>query len=402
MTTTANAMLENCCNPCCGWGDWCKNKWTINIESTNPHCLRVDTSECWVVKLEPVCPPVVEAWDDTIIVESVDCEEGADCSKKYKVKARCKDEKVKACDGDSTPGTLIDKLEEWSWITITPNWCSGGTNSTLVISVNEDELNVKHPELKIDWSSNLINFGVGWGDWHTILISDKSEETYDNMCCIGFESNQDFPITLNSGWNATVVNFMWENWHDWSIFTWNPDMATRQWLKILADGYYRLFWQLTVQNNSDDNFNLNLWRAYLRIRWNRFAKDTYLSTAKHWWYARQVLLKAWSWIDVTNEWEIKNWSWNWQGINWFNWPWMTYNIDTLVDLKEGDIVTLWYRPQSNNASNTTWEFRFVWQDDDSKWPNIDVLFWWTLLWVYQLAPKRFQKNSSNQVYDLIQ
>ena len=394
---TVGPLLENCCG--CK-DDGCNNKCSINIESTNPDCLRVDTSECWVVKLEPVCPPEVIAWSN-VTVETIGCEEWASCSKKYKVSANCKDEKVKACPGDSTPWTLVEKLEEWKWITITTNWCDGDTNSSLIISVNEEELNLHYPKLEIEWSSNLINFGVGWGNWHTIYISDKATETYDNMCCIGFVHNKDFTVDLDSWGNSVRPLFMWEDqWNKWDIFTGNPKMATARWIKILADWYYRLFWQMTVWNNISDDYYINLWRWLLKITWDRFPTGTFLSTAKHWWYARQILLEAWSWIDITNQWEISSWGGNGQTSNWFNWPWMTFNIDTLVDLKEWDVITIWYRPQSNNKSSATSSFRLVWQDDGS-YSTFEVLFWWTLLWCYQLAPKRFQENATNQIYEQI-
>lgn len=75
----------------------------MNVMSTNPDCLRVDTSECGVIKLEPVCPPVVVAGDDSINVVTEPCEEDENCSTKYIVTANCPDEKVKACEGDTTP-----------------------------------------------------------------------------------------------------------------------------------------------------------------------------------------------------------------------------------------------------------------------------------------------------------
>ena len=409
MTTTANPLLENCCNPCCGDGG-CNNKWTINIQSTNPDCLRVDTSECWVVKLEPTCPKVtyVGAWNNITIKQITppdDCymDWGECCKGWWEIEAS--DEKVKACSWDTTPWTLYDKLEAWHWITITKNWCDWNTDSSLRISVDESDINFTYPEIKVEWGSKLINLRPGWNDWHTLYLSDKEDETYNNMVCIWFLSDQNFQVAIDKWWNADTPLFMWENGHNWSVYTGNHEMATKSWIKILADGYYRLFWQITVQNNINNDFYFNLWRWLLRVRGDREAlnDNMYLSTAKHWAYARQMLLIAWSGIDISGRWEISQWSWEWQSDGWFGWPWMTFNIDTLVDLKKWDIVTLWYRPQSNNMSNPDypdnpiyWSFRFVWQNDSSTWYN--ALFGWTLLWCYQLAPKRFQEWDWNEVY----
>ena len=398
MTTTANPLLENCCG-CCGDGG-CKNTWAINIQSTNPECLRVDTSECWVVKLEPVCPPVVVAWDKTITVEVEDCEEGESCSKKYKVKANIEDEKVKACPNDTKAWTLIEKLEAWHAVTITANWCDWDTNSTLVIDVDESKLNLDTPHIKVKGNSKLINLSAGWDEWHTLFISDKESATYNNVCCIGFTADQDFSVEIDEYGNSVTPLFMWESSHYWSIFTGNQNMATKYWLKILADGYYRLFWQITVENNINEDYYFNLWRWLLRVNWKREAlnDNMYLSTAKHWAYARQILLTAWTGIDISWDWEISTGSWEWQPAQQFTWPWMTYNIDTLVDLREWDVITLGYRPQSNLTAShrKRWTFRFVWQNDSST--GFNALFGWTLLWAYQISPKCFQEGEGNEVY----
>lgn len=407
MTTSANPLLENCCCSPCG-DDCCNNKLPVSIESTNPNCLRVDTSECWVVKLEPVCPPEVVAGTPNVDVTYMECDEWEDCSWKYIVSVECDDEKVKACEGDSTPWYLDDKLEAGHWITITSVWCSSGADSSLRIAVDESEFNLDLPHIEVRWKSNLINLVPGWDNWHVLYLSDKEGTTYDNMCCIGFTGDQDFVVEIDNHGNADAPLFMWENWKNWSIYTGNHAMATRQWIKILADWYYRLFWQITVQNNIDDDFYFNLWRWLLRIHWDRAAlnDNMYLSTAKHWAYARQMLLEAGSGITITNQWEISASSWDGQDWQWYNWPWMTFNIDTLVDLKKDDVITIWYRPQSNNMSNPDYNvpghtpiygtFRFVWQNDSST--EYNALFWWTLLWVYQLAPKRFQEWAGNEVY----
>jgi len=405
MTTTANWLLENCCSPCCGWDGGCNNKWTINIESTKPECLRVDTSECWVVKLEPVCPPEVIAWEN-IIVDTVICEDDESCSKKYIVNANCKDEKVKACPKDTKPWTLIEKLEAWHAITITANWCDWDTDAALRIDVDEDKLKIEYPPIKVVNNSNTVKLTVSWDDWHTITISDKEDSTYDNVCCLGFTTSKDYTdVEIDSNANSKRPRFVWEEGKNWDIFTGNPAMATSKWIKILADGYYRVFWQITVVNNINDDPYFNLWRWLLRIDWNTDVRPAlgswYLSTAKHWAYARQIILQAWDGINVSNDWVISEWSWEWQSSWDFDWPWMTYNIDVLVDLRKWDIVTVWYRPQSNmnEAKNKIWSFRFVWKDDSST--HFQALFWGTVIWVHQLAPKLFQNWASNKVYDSI-
>lgn len=417
MTSTIGPLLENCCNPCPCWDD-CKETNKINIQSTNPKCLNIDTSECGVIKLEPSCPKVtyVGAWANVTIKEVFPPDEcymdGGDCDIKGWWEVSATDEKVKACSWDTTPDYLDKKLEAWHWITITNIGCDWSTNSKLKIDIDENEIDFPDfPEIKVNNLSNLVTLSVSSDNdhpWHVLTIRDKQENTYDNMCCLGFASNQDFTnVSISGGGDAEEAYFVGiDQGSAWSIFTGNRSMATEGWIKILADWYYRVFWQITVENNIDndrDKYFFNLWRWLLRIKWDRpILNDTmYLSTAKHWAYARQMLLTAWNWIDISDNWEISTWSGEGQTDLWYDWPWMTFNIDCLVDLHKDDIITVWYRPQSHMpvSRNQKWSFRFVWQDDQST--EIRRLFWGTVLGVYMLAPKCFQKNASNQVYESI-
>lgn len=409
MTTTANAMLENCCDPCPSCWGGCKNDCPVNIQSTNPDCLRVDTSECWVIKLEPSCPKptYVKAWDNVVVEEETppsDCYiDWASCWVKGWWRINATDEKVKACRSDTTSGYLDEKLIEWDWIIISHIWCDWNTNSKLKISIDDDYFPdpVEIPEITVTNDSEWVTLSVSWKDKHHLTITDNVATTYDNMCCIWFEANQDYSVRINQQWNSETPTFV----RLWTIYTGNKDMASAWWIKILKEWYYRIYWQLTVQNNSastDDDYFFNLGRWFIHITpWvsrPNLWQNILLSTAKHWAYARQVLLKGWSDIDISDWWEISSWSWSWQNASWFDWPWMTFNIDCMVDLYEGDIITMWYRPQSD-IPESRWNacsFRFVWQNDSST--EYDALFWWTVLWVHMLAPKLFQSSASNKVY----
>ena len=444
MVTTANPLLENCCNSCsncpddweitevqlldadecqcwgCCWG-CCKDNHWINIQSTN-ECLEVDTSECWVVKLTAICPPVVVAWTN-VTVDVEPCDDDEHCSTKYIVNSECIDEKVKACSWDTTPWYLNQKLVAWDRIHIESVWCDWN-NAHLVISA-DDCPEYDYPELEIVWNSQLINLGVWWAKWHTIYISDKAKETYYNMVCIWFKENKDVSIRFDNVWNAMTIE--WVSSHDWGwdMYTWNWAMATHQWIKILESWYYRVFWQLTVENNMKDwwvpadQYYINLWRAFLRIR--RWNDDIYLSTAKHWAYWRQVLFTGWNGINVSDDWVISfTWaSWHWtapewgwtvnvsvssntpwggQTNNWFDWPWATFNIDAYVDLYKWDIISLWYRAQSDmeTAKNQMGYFRFTWADDTTT--EFERVFWWSMLWANLVASHLFQSKESNKIY----
>lgn len=454
MTSTIWPMLENCCSPCnncpeewetlkaeileadeCSWWCWgccwggCRDNCWINIQSTN-ECLEVNTSECGVIKLTSHCPPIVTAWDN-VTVEVEECQE-ENCSLNYIVSANCEDEKVKACSWDTTPGYLNQKLEEWYGINIDPVGCDWSTNSKLRISIDEDILpEYDYPEIIVHDDSKLIKATYWWANWHEIWISDEETTSYDNNVCIGFLYDKDIKVIFDSNLNATTIERV--NSHDWwwTVCTWNTAMATHQWIKILESWYYRVFWQLTVQNNlrvyptPPEDYFINLWRAFLKLTRVWADKPYLLATAKHWAYWRQILLTWGRWINISTDWEI-SFTWGsvsmsvpewWWSVSWtvnanawwwtqsntgFDWPWMTLNIDCYVDLYKDDVLTLWYRAQSNMfASNgQEWHFRFVWASDPStEFDN--RLFGWTELGVQFIAPKLFQAWESNKFFSPI-
>ena len=121
----------------------------------------------------------------------------------------------------------------------------------------------------------------------------------------------------------------------------------------------------------------------------------YVSTAKHWGYARQVLLTWWSWIDISADWEISTGSWSGQSKQWFDWPWMTFNIEAQLDLHKWDVITLAYRWQSDMPASRwqKWYFRFVGQDDSST--EFNAIFGGTILGVHMIAPKLFQQTTTD-------
>lgn len=415
---------DECSGPCWGcwcWG-WCKDNCGINIQSTN-ECLEVDTSECGVVKLTATCPPVVVAWNN-ITVDTEPCDENEHCSIKYIVNAECEDEKVKACSWDTTPWYLNQKLVAWDWINIESVWCDWWDAHLVISADNCPEF--KYPVLELEWSSQLIDLSIWWPHWHTIYYGDRAQQTYYNMVCIWFKNNKDTSVRMDDVWNAVSITRVDDVSWWWDMYTWNWEMATSQWILIRESWYYRVFWQLTVENNiwvPADQYYINLWRAFLRI-W-RNGQEIYLSTAKHWAYWRQVLFTWWSGISISSDWEIAStwwtfrWSWTapewgwtvtvsgsitpgaWWGTQtkeWFDWPWMTFNIDAYVDLYRWDIVSLWYRPQSDMEAsrNQTAHFRFTWANDSST--EFERVFWWSMLWANLVAAHLFQSWESNKIY----
>lgn len=147
MTSTIGPLLENCCNPCSCWGDDCKETNKINIQSTNPKCLNVDTSECGVIKLEPACPKptYVKGWDNVTVKEVIppsDCYmDWGDCDIKGWWEVSSTDEKVKTCEKDKSAWYLVDKIiaEEWSWIVVNAIWCDDpNTDAYLELTIDKN------------------------------------------------------------------------------------------------------------------------------------------------------------------------------------------------------------------------------------------------------------------------
>lgn len=406
----------------CGCSKWCKDNCWINIQSTN-ECLEVNTSECGVVKLTATCPPKVTAWDN-VTVEVEDCDD-ENCSLNYIVSADCKDEKVKV-QGCGTPDYLWNLVKAWDGITLTKD-CN-----ELRINVDRSIIpTYTYPELEISGDSQLINLSVGWSKWHTIYISDKPR-VEDNMCMVGFTVSKEYTVPINGDTaNAekparisTDPEDEYTNWW-WGIYTWNPALATINWIRIVEDWHYWVYWQLTVCNNRKQTERyINLWRALLRIKWDRswLWKYAALSTSKHWAYAEQVVLRWWTGISIDQNGVIKNnratisvWEgWGtyevvydaWGGIQpqgWFDGPWATHNIWVFVDLHAWDVITLWYRAQSNMPESKEWKeakFEIVWANDSST--KFRSLFWWTQLWVVMLSHTLFQQNNSADNSEIFQ
>lgn len=397
------------CGRCCS--NKCKDNCWINIQSTN-ECLSVDTSECWVVKLTSHCPPIVTAWDN-IRVDVEECQQD-NCSLNYIVSADCKDEKVKACSGDSTPGYLNQKLSAWNGIVIDEINC-WWWDAYLKIGIRDWVIPdcPEPPDLQVNYGWSLLRISQRWDHNHIVDIEDATTGNfYDNVVMLGFYHSKTLTTVLN--WGADSERAYWIHssednvWRD--MLTGNPALATKDWIKIKQSWHYYIYWQITVCNNLGvENRYLNLWRWLIRLI--RDWKETLINTAKHWAYSTFITIKWWNWINVAqnwtisvNRWTVSVWewwwtyevnfqNWNWiQPTSWFDGPWMTFNIGVYLDLKAWDILTVGYRPQSNElpeAPSQSSIIRFVWHNDIST--EYQCIFWWTTLWVHPITPTIFQK-----------
>lgn len=386
---TCNTCNE--CNPCEK-----EKKPCCELKVLAGDCVDVE-EENWAYVVSATCPPEVVAWD-WVEIETTDSPREW-YSKRYTVNAT--DKKVWVCS-DDTPWYLTTKIKWELPIKVETVWCESA-NGYMLIKLDEDILDVtdekvavgawcegKYLEDVLDIDSNYIK---AQKVWCKLRITDKEQSIYDYNVCLWFSASAEKYIWVDNNWNAVAPT-----WIDrWNRRTWNKNMATRQWIKILEDWYYRVFWQLTVQNNTWDsdarNRWINLWRWLLKVENENDDNRKYiLSTAKHWQYARQVILRWGEWISISDNWDIKYddwWSGEWQNWKEVQWPWMTFNMDCYVDLKAGDIITVWYRAQSNmpEANWQTFYFTFPWEDDLTT--TFQAVFGWSMVWVQMIAPRRF-------------
>lgn len=386
-------MTCNTCNEC----DPCnkEKKTCCELKVIAGDCVDVEEVD-WQYVVSATCPPRVRPWDNVTVEITESWVDGY--SKDYKVNA--KNDKVWVCSTD-TPGYLNEKIRVTSPIEKRMVGC-GDWNWYVEIWLDEDALESIFPDEKVAveaWctpkyladaivvDSELIEANVISWSWCVLKITDKATTWYDNNVCIWFGSTRTDEEDVDSWWDAVRAHEI----DFWNRYTWNHHMATTEWIKILEDWYYRVYWQLTVQNNTWANRFINLARALLIIHREWESKPILLSTAKHWQYARQVVLRWWESIEISDNGEISyaEGSSRSQEYDVVQWPWMTFNMDWYFDLHEWDIITLWYRAQSNMPEANGWKFYWKYPGSDDVTTEYKAIYWGTLLAAQMIVPKWF-------------
>lgn len=376
----------NDCNPCEK-----DKKACCELKVLAGDCVDVEEVD-WQYVVSATCPPRVRPWDNVSVKIQ---ESGVEWySKDYTVSA--KNDKVWVCTTD-TPGYLNEKIRTTSPIEKKMVGC-GDWNWYIEIWLDEDALDFPDEKVAVKFwcrawyldelveiDSKLIEKSV---EWCKLIISDKATTWYDNNVCLWFQNSKSDKERLDSGWDAIHAHYV----DFWWIYTWNKDMATANWIKILKDWYYRVFGQLTVQNNTWWNRYINLARWLLIINRPWESQPILLNTAKHWQYARQIVLRWWEWIEVSDDWEItyvEDSEGRSQEYDVVQWPWMTFNMDWYFDLHEWDIITLWYRPQSNMPEGINQEVNWTYPGSNDITTEYQAIYWWTIIWAQMIVDKWF-------------
>lgn len=374
---------DECSGPCGGCcSSWCKDNCGINIQSTN-ECLTVDTSECWVVKLTAECPKptYVKAWDNITVEEETppsDCYSNWwDCWIKWWWKISSTDENVKACDWDTTPWTLIDKLEEGEWINIDPIWCAW-SNSKLRISFDDSILPKcpEPPELKIINRSKLINVTQDGEYEHRVTITDAASPYYYAKVILAEWHDW---IRDNIANQSTPTFLLWWTSENWRT-VYNQNMIVQGWrIKITKKWLYQVgfsgsaecwSWvhafrvQLYASTEDASNNNTLIESRYSAPIWDQLFEINAI------WIKRYVVDVDEDWWTTYSQIKIDNPLW-----------WPATDIEWTQREAQGKSASLWSYMSRFPVGNSTivemdvWDYIWIWVKIST-----EVRYDWDLLW----------------------
>ena len=226
------------------------------------------------------------------------------------------------------------------WYYITQGWVSAGQNP---------------PKDNSRWQLLSKDWMAGFGNIYSamVFIADNQQKHNGNF---------------DSDWNGTPQTLTWTH------YTGNPDMISKggNWILITKSWHYKIYGHAIVQNNTGSNKYINLGRAAICLTTSRngWTQTIWLWTAKEW---GAYSTSQWPWVDLALNWE--------------------------ADLYEWDILTIYYRAQTDTpeaaASRAPCQFTFIGSTD----PTGDQ---WTYLWgffatyigVEMITRKLWQENST--------
>lgn len=242
---------------------------------------------------------------------------------------------VRASTGEYDPW-----WNEIFWYYITQGWVSAGQNPP--------KDNSRWQLLSKDWMAGFWNIYSAM-----VFIADNQQKHNGNF---------------DADWNGTPQTLTWTH------YTGNPDMISKggNWIMITRSGHYKIYGHAIVQNNTWSNKYINLGRAAICLTTSRNGgtQTIWLGTAKEW---GAYSTSQWPWVDLALNWE--------------------------ADLYEWDILTIYYRAQTDTpeaaASRAPCQFTFIGSTD----PTGDQ---WTYLWgffatyigVEMITRKLWQENST--------
>lgn len=398
-------MTCNNCNPC----DDCTPKCN---ECCNPNivwweCVDVDVSEEGVITISAPCPTEVTSDDWTIGVTEKEPHEWY--SKRFDLTVNKPDKKVWACDSDSNPWSLYDKLEEWHWIDIDLVNCPW--DASVRISVDENELNIPNDKVAVSgwcssraWylkdvlksTSRLVEFvqndnceyilrDTGWYqswkmvltntiiksmEWNQIWRYILSPTTTDN------EQNLQ-QLSANFQLDETVSNWMvlvaWWLW------------ATKSWIYLVSfngnfEANFGIHWMRLILYKG--SVNSETWKAnYTPLIESRYSWPVWHMPSHYSRTSEEDWARAYNWLAVNIMTEAE-WvdPWAYSATLWWVLDRMPNGWFTLVRLNAWEWIWVWATVQSSTSYN--WDYiKWYWAEDDNRW-KFAILWadWWKNTW----------------------
>lgn len=163
----------------------------------------------------------------------------------------------------------------------------------------------------------------------------------------------------------------------WTHYTGNPDMISSggNGILITRSGHYKIYGHAIVQNNTWSNKYINLWRAAIC-----------LTTSRNGW--TQTI-----WLGTAKEWGAYSTS---------QWPWVDLALNGEADLYEWDVLTIYYRAQTDTpeaaSSRAPCQFTFIGSTDPTGDQGTYLWgFFATYIGVEMITRKLWQENSTLKI-----
>lgn len=401
----------NNCNPCDNCAPKCQECCNPNIQWD--WCVTVDQSEEGVITISAPCPTEVTSDDWTIGVTEKEPHEWY--SKRFDLTVQKPDKKVWACDSDSNPWSLYDKLVEGHWIDLQLENCPW--DARIRVEVDESQLNIPNNKVALSWCSGNPDYldhiltsssSVVWlerdSNCHYVIV--------DKLWYQAWKMVLSTSVTKWMEWNTIgkyiLADTSWPSRWDYQIIqaSFRQDNTVTNWMEVLAwwlIAHKRWIYLVSFQSNFECDFWIHWMRVWLvlahdatytpllesRFSWPVWLKpsdcDGWIVTSPE-DYAREF---NWMYIARTTEkqWVIAWWS---SASLWWVLDRMPNGWFTLVRMEEWDWLFITTRVQSSTSYYgdylnwwewKNWHFTVLWAD--SAWNTWDDV--WTQVAAYMLV-----------------
>lgn len=386
-------MTCNNCNPCNECESSCKECCNPNIQWWG--CVEVDVSEEGVIKISAPCPTEVTSDDWTVTVVQKEPHEGY--SRRFDLSVPDNDKKVWACEWDTNPWSLWEKLEtEWA---IKKSLVNCPWNWKVKLRIDEDELNIPNNQVAVSaWCTP-------WYLRDVLISNSKYVELVETSWCRLAIRDKEWGIVC---WKITMQdNVKWSVawwWSDWTTYyiAWSEWQWLKRWV-FAVDFLYNM-------ELADNDNGLKIAQDWIYEVWFRCSLEAsfWIHAVRWWlyvlrkdgWY--QVICESrfsgpvwvppfelWHWQEwfnalYMNEWTETSWV-NWQSASlWAVLDRMPCEWTTRVVLHKWDILFLGMKWQARTQYTSWetiswdaiwWEIAMLWAVGNQAWDDIWAQIW---------------------------